>query len=151
MDAEDNEIIAAAELALAHSFIRALPEGYDTILGERGVRLSAGQKQRISLSRAIVRHPEILLLDEATNALDSISESQIQENLKHLPEKCTIIVVAHRLSSIEKADHIIVLDAGRIVEQGNTRQLLNNRALFARLHALQRQSSDSRPDNIQPV
>jgi subfamily B ATP-binding cassette protein MsbA len=148
MDATDSEIISAAELALANQFIRDLPKGYDTILGDQGVHLSTGQKQRIALARAIVRDPEILLIDEAANALDSVSERQIQENLKNLPKKCTIITVAHRLSSIEQADHIVVLGAGKVAEQGNTRQLLKNRALFARLYALQSQSSESRPDHL---
>lgn len=142
MDATINEIIAAAELASADQFIRDLPESYDTILGDQGVRLSTGQKQRISIARAIVRNPEIILLDEATNALDSLSESRIQKNLQNLPANHTIVTVAHRLSSIEQADHILVLDAGRIVEQGDNRQLLNNKALFAKLHALQSQSNN---------
>ena len=148
LDAENNEIVTAAELASADQFIQDLPKGYDTILGDQGVRLSAGQKQRISIARAIVRNPEIILLDEATNALDSISENHIHNNLRNLPANHTIITVAHRLSSIEQADHIVVLEAGRIVEQGNSRQLLNNKALFAKLHAFQRQNNHSPLDNF---
>ena len=137
LGASQAEIVAAARQADAHSFIDALPRGYETRVGEAGVRLSSGQKQRIALARAIVRQPEILILDEATNALDSISESAIQSSLRQLRHDRTVIVIAHRLSTIEQADQILVLDEGRLVERGGLAALLANKALFARLYALQ--------------
>ncbi len=137
LDATEDEIIAAAKQADAHEFISQLPQGYDTRVGDRGVRLSGGQQQRISLARAIVRNPEILVLDEATNAVDSISEHLIQEALDNLSQNRTVIVIAHRLSTIEQADHIIVLEEGRVREQGDTQHLLKVDGLFARLHNLQ--------------
>lgn len=133
-DASDDEIIAAARHAEADEFIRALPEGYDTMLGERGVRLSGGQQQRIALARAIVRDPDILIMDEATNALDNISESLIQAALEELRENRTVIIVAHRLSTVQYADIIIVLEHGKVVEQGAFRQLLDLDGPFARLY-----------------
>ena len=137
LDATEKEIIAAAKLANAHNFITQLPQGYDTKVGDRGIRLSGGQKQRIALARAIVRDPQILILDEATNALDSISEHLIQEALNTLSQNRTVIVIAHRLSTIEQADQIIVLNEGRVTEQGNLKQLLKLNGLFARLYNLQ--------------
>jgi subfamily B ATP-binding cassette protein MsbA len=137
MHATEEEIIAAAHQADAHDFICALPQGYQTIIGDRGVRLSAGQKQRIALARALVRDPEILILDEAMNALDSVSERVIQTSLQQFRHNRTVIVITHHFSAIEQADHIVVLEAGRVVEQGRPQQLLNNAALFAQLHDLQ--------------
>ncbi|GAP96216.1 ABC transporter ATP-binding protein [Leptolyngbya sp. NIES-2104] len=137
LDATDDEIITAAQLANADEFIRQLPSGYDTHIGDRGVRLSGGQRQRIALARAIIRDPEILILDEATNALDSIAEDLIQEALKTLSRNRTVIVIAHRLSTIEQADQIIVLNQGQVVEQGNLQQLLEHRGLFTQLYQLQ--------------
>ncbi|MHC5826452.1 MAG: ATP-binding cassette domain-containing protein, partial [Nostoc sp.] len=137
LDATKMEIIAAAKLANAHEFISQLPQGYDTKVGDRGIRLSGGQRQRIALARAIVRNPEILILDEATNALDSIAEHLIQEALNTLSQDRTVIVIAHRLSTIEQADKIVVLDEGRLMEQGNLQQLLQINGLFAQLYHLQ--------------
>lgn len=137
LDATKNEIVAAAKLANAHEFISQLPQGYDTKVGDRGVRLSGGQRQRIALARAIVRNPQILILDEATNALDSISEHLIQEALNTLSQNRTVIVIAHRLSTIEQADNIIVLSEGRVIEQGNLQQLVKLDGMFARLYRLQ--------------
>ncbi len=138
LDASEPEIVAAAKQADAHDFINSLPDGYDTVVGDQGVRLSSGQKQRIALARAIVRDPEILILDEATNALDSISENVIQASLQRLQRDRTVIVIAHRLSTIEQADQILVLDRGRVVERGTLADLLDNNALFARLYELQK-------------
>ncbi len=138
LDASEPEIVAAAKQADAHEFISSLPEGYDTVVGDQGVRLSTGQKQRLALARAIVRDPEILILDEATNSLDSISENAIQASLHRLRHERTVIVIAHRLSTIEQADQILVLDQGRIVERGSLADLLANNALFARLYDLQK-------------
>lgn len=140
LEATKKEIIAAAKLANAHEFISQLPQGYQTKVGDRGVRLSGGQRQRIALARAIVRNPEILILDEATNALDSIAENLIQEALNTLSQDRTVIVIAHRLSTIEKADQIIVLGEGRVIEQGNFQQLLEFKGLFAQLYHLQYRS-----------
>ena len=137
LNATDAEIIEAAQLANAHEFISQFPAGYDTIVGDRGVRLSGGQRQRIALARAIISQPEILILDEATNALDSIAEDLIQEAIATLSKKCTVIAIAHRLSTIEKAERIIVLEEGRVVEQGNLQQLIEHQGLFAKLYALQ--------------
>lgn len=137
LEATEQEIIAAAKLANAHEFISGFPKGYDTPVGDRGIRLSGGQRQRIALARAIVRDPEIFILDEATNSLDSISENLIQEALSTLSQNRTVIVIAHRLSTIEQADQIIVLEEGRVVEQGNLQQLLQRDGLFARLYRLQ--------------
>ena len=137
LDATENEIIAAAKLANAHEFISQLPQGYDTKVGDRGVRLSGGQRQRIALARAIVRNPQILILDEATNALDSISEHLIQEALNTLSQNRTVIVIAHRLSTIEQADQIIVVNEGRVIEQGNLQQLLEQDGMFSQLYRLQ--------------
>lgn len=137
LDATEKEIITAAKLANAHEFISQLPQGYDTNVGERGTRLSGGQKQRIALARAIVRNPKILILDEATNALDSIAEHLIQEAISILSQDRTVIVIAHRLSTIEKADQIVVLNEGRVMEQGNLQQLLESNGLFTQLYHLQ--------------
>ncbi len=137
LDATEAEIIAAAKQANAHEFIMQLPQGYDTKVGDRGIRLSGGQRQRIALARAIVRNPQILILDEATNALDSISEHLIQEALNTLSQNRTVIVIAHRLSTIEQAEQIIVINEGRVAEQGNLQQLLEHDGLFAQLYHLQ--------------
>lgn len=131
------EAIRAATAAHAHDFIMKLPEGYDTLLGERGVMLSGGERQRISLARALYRNPDILILDEATSALDSESERIIQDSIREIRSRCTILIIAHRLSTIEMADEILVMENGSIVERGTSGQLLNNRGSFARFHALQ--------------
>ena len=131
------DAVRAATAAHAHDFIMRLPEGYDTLLGERGVMLSGGERQRISLARALYSNPDILILDEATSALDSESEKIIQDSIKGIRNHCTILVIAHRLSTIEMADEILVMEKGSIVERGTSVQLLSNRGSFARYHALQ--------------
>lgn len=140
LDADGEEIIAAARIADAHEFICQLPHGYDTIVGDRGIRLSGGQLQRITLARAIVRKPGVIILDEATNALDSISEQLIQDALEKLSLNCTVIIIAHRLSTIENANQIIVLNKGRVCEQGTFQDLLKLDGYFARLYKVQYKS-----------
>ena len=141
LDACPDEIIEAARKADAHEFIERLPNKYETVLGHHGMRLSGGQQQRISLARAIIRDPRILILDEATNALDSISEQWIQDTLDKLRENRTVIMIAHRLSTIERADQIIVLDKGRVRESGKLSELVKAGGLFARLYHLQHRPS----------
>ena len=131
------EIIAAAREAHAHDFIEALPQGYDTPLGERGQRLSGGQRQRIAIARAFVRNAPILVLDEATASLDSQSEAEVQKAIDHLAENRTVICVAHRLSTLRAMDKILVLEKGRIVERGSFDQLLSQRGLFTAMAARQ--------------
>jgi ATP-binding cassette subfamily B protein len=131
------EIEAAAKAAFAHDFIAALPRGYDTMLGERGVTLSAGQRQRIAIARAVLRQAPILLLDEATSALDSESETLVQRALDGIMQGRTTVVIAHRLSTVTEADRILVLDQGRLVEEGTHRSLLGRAGLYARLAELQ--------------
>jgi len=131
------EVIAAARGAHAHAFIEALPQGYDTPLGERGQRLSGGQRQRIAIARAFIRNAPILVLDEATASLDSQSEAEVQKAIDHLAENRTVICVAHRLSTLRSMDNILVLDKGRIVEQGSFDQLLAQRGLFTAMAARQ--------------
>jgi ATP-binding cassette subfamily B protein len=135
--ASQAEIEAAAREALAHDFIAALPEGYDTTLGERGVTLSGGQRQRVAIARAILRDASILLLDEATSALDAESETLVQRALERLMEGRTTIVIAHRLATVLKADRILVMDGGRIVEQGTHQSLVAKGGVYAKLARLQ--------------
>ncbi len=136
-DASTEEIKAAAQLAHAHEFIEKLEQGYDTYLGERGVRLSGGQAQRLSIARAVITNPPVLLLDEATSALDANSEKLVQEALNTIMKGRTTLVIAHRLATIRKADLILVMDQGRIVARGKHEQLIRNNALYAELAKLQ--------------
>ena len=133
----------AAKSAYAHDFILRLPDGYDTIIGERGLKLSGGERQRLAIARAILRDPPLLILDEATSALDTESERIVQLALTNLMKNRTTLVIAHRLSTIQNADRIIVLDRGAIVEMGSHDELLRQGGLYRRLHAMQFQDVTS--------
>jgi ABC-type multidrug transport system fused ATPase/permease subunit len=148
--ASDAEIIAAAKAANADSFISALPEGYDTILGERGVNLSGGQRQRLSISRAILKNPRILILDEATSALDAESEALVQQALDRLMQNRTSLIIAHRLSTVRNADRILAIEDGHIVEAGAHDELLARNGLYARL-VRQQFGAAKEPQDREPV
>jgi ABC-type multidrug transport system fused ATPase/permease subunit len=136
-DATDAEIEEAARQANAHDFIMAFPEGYDTLVGERGMQLSGGQRQRISIARALLKNSPVLILDEATSHLDAVNEQQVRQALERLIQGRTTLVIAHRLSTIRDADQIAVLDRGRVVEQGNHQELLARQGLYAQLVSTQ--------------
>jgi ABC-type multidrug transport system fused ATPase/permease subunit len=136
-DTDDQQVIEAAQLANAHEFITQLPLGYDTLIGERGIQLSGGQRQRLSIARAILRNPDILILDEATSALDSQSEQLVQEALERLRQNRTVIVIAHRLSTVRNADRIVVLEKGKLIESGGHKQLLASQGAYWSFHNLQ--------------
>jgi ATP-binding cassette subfamily B protein len=137
LNASEKEVETACRIANIHDFIAALPDGYDTIVGERGYRLSGGEKQRLALARVILKDPRILVLDEATSSLDSESEALIQDALAKVMAERTSIVIAHRLSTILAADLILVMDRGKIVERGNHAELLAQNGLYADLYNTQ--------------
>ncbi|XP_034548436.1 ATP-binding cassette sub-family B member 9 [Notolabrus celidotus] len=133
MDMTMEAVVEAAIKANAHDFITSFPEGYETVVGEKGTHLSGGQKQRVAIARALIRNPRVLILDEATSALDAESEHIVLENLNRSMQECTVLVIAHRLSTLEKADNIIVIDKGHVAEQGSHNQLMASRGLYHKL------------------
>jgi len=140
-----DEIIAAAQAAHIHGFIESLPQGYDSMVGERGLKLSGGEKQRVAIARAILKNPAILIFDEATSALDSKSEKAIQSELRAISQNRTTLVIAHRLSTVVDADQILVMDHGKIVERGTHRELLTQNRVYAQMWNLQKQEEHERP------
>ena len=143
VDASQADIERAARSAAAHEFISSLPQGYDTPVGEGGIRLSGGQKQRLAIARAILKDAPILLLDEATSALDTVSEAQVQKALEKLLEGRTALIIAHRLSTVMHADRIYVLEHGRLRETGTHNDLLGADGLYAELYRTQFQESEN--------
>jgi ATP-binding cassette subfamily B protein len=143
-DATDEEVEEAARMAQIHDFVMSLPKGYDALVGERGLKLSGGEKQRVSIARTILKGPPILILDEATSALDSFTEQQIQEALKKVSENRTTLVIAHRLSTVIDADEIIVLDKGQVAERGTHQELLAEGGIYAAMWNRQRQAEQAR-------
>ena len=137
LDATDEEIVEAAIKANIHDFIKELPEGYETYVGERGVKLSGGQKQRVSIARAFLKNPPILILDEATSALDNVTEMQIQKALERASDGRTTIVVAHRLSTVKNADKIVVITSEGIMEEGTHEELINREGFYSNVWKLQ--------------
>jgi ABC-type multidrug transport system fused ATPase/permease subunit len=136
-DATEEEIIAAAKAAQAHAFITQLPEGYETVVGERGITLSGGQRQRVAIARALLMDPRILILDDSLSSVDTQTEKLIQEALDKLMEGRTTFVIAHRLSTVRRADLILVMDKGHIVQQGRHNELLQQGGLYREIHDLQ--------------
>ena len=136
-DVDDAAVRRAAEAAHAAEFLDQLPQGFDTFLGERGIRLSGGQRQRIAIARAILRDPAVLLLDEATSSLDAESERLVQEALEQLMQGRSTLIIAHRLATVRKVDRILVMDQGRIIEEGTHDTLLSNGGLYAELYGRQ--------------
>ena len=140
---DGKSIIEAAQRAFAHEFIMNQPEGYETLVGDNGIRLSSGQKQRLGIARIMFNDPDIVILDEPTSALDSVSEEYIRATIMDMQQNKTIIVIAHRLSTIQRADDILVIEDGKIVERGNHKQLLNNQGKYTQLFDLQTNISDT--------
>ena len=143
-DATREEIEAAAKLAQIDEFIKSLPDGYETNVGERGLKLSGGEKQRVAIARTILKGPPILVLDEATSALDSFTEREIQNALEAVSRGRTTLVIAHRLSTIINADEILVLEKGRIAERGRHQALLEKKGIYAELWQRQREAAEAR-------
>jgi len=144
-DASRAEVEAAARAAALHGFITSLPQGYDTPVGERGLKLSGGEKQRVGIARTLLKDPPILILDEATSALDSRTEAEIQESLTRAGQGRTVITIAHRLSTVADSDLIVVLEAGRIAEQGSHAALLARGGLYAAMWARQQAEPETEP------
>ncbi|MBV2235310.1 MAG: ABC transporter ATP-binding protein/permease [Sterolibacterium sp.] len=142
-DATEEEVIAAARAAQLHEFVSSLPEGYQTRVGERGLKLSGGEKQRVAIARALLKNPPIMIFDEATSALDSHTEQAIQTQLEQIARGRTTLIIAHRLSTVMNADNILVLEQGRIIERGHHRDLLDANGTYARMWALQQQESEA--------
>jgi subfamily B ATP-binding cassette protein MsbA len=148
LNASEEEIVAASRAANAHQFIVKLPHGYDTVVGERGVKLSGGQRQRVAIARALLKDPRILILDEATSALDSESEALVQEALERLMQGRTTFVIAHRLSTVQIANRIAVMEGGEIVELGSHAQLMALGGLYSRLYQLQFSREAGQRDDV---
>lgn len=134
-DYSEIQVIEAAKLAHAHSFIRNLPNGYDTIVGDQGISLSGGEKQRLVIARAMIRQPDLLILDEATSALDNISESVVQKAIDNVAKECTTLIIAHRLTTIKSADNIYVLEKGKIIEEGNHQKLMEKKGSYWNMYS----------------
>ena len=148
--ASDEEVIAAARAARCDEFIRELPQGYQTIIGENGSTLSGGERQRISIARALLKDAPVILLDEATASLDVENESAVQEALSRLLQGKTVLVIAHRMRTVEAADKIVVLSDGRVTEQGTPAELMKQNGLFRHMVELQRQSAGVTPAVLIP-
>ncbi len=148
-DVSRDVIVSAAQAADAHDFILRLPQQYETLLGDRGLKLSGGQRQRIAIARALIRRPDILIFDEATSALDSLSELEVQASISHIAKQHTVILVAHRLSTIKRADKIIVLERGRVVEQGRHHDLMARQGAYFQLYMTQQDALTTAVGDVQ--